>query len=222
MLLLGPNYSSISRHKLGVSSQRADLQKVWYTPSLGLTRLVKLALCVAPFAFPVLWITEALKQSDRRLIFLGVDGYVVLRAAVLAAILLCNVKQNWTITFIVTYFLLDILVSVSGVMFLADVHSRPLSYIRSLLLILLNFGEVVLAFASLHWQWGGLSIELASPFEAFYFSAVTATTLGDGNIYPVASSAKIRVVLQLAVSLVFISVFFAAALNRMGGAGKND
>jgi hypothetical protein len=203
-----------------VSSQRADLQKVWDTPSLGLTRLAKLALCILPFAFPVLWITELLKNADRRLIFLSVDGYVVLRAALLTGLLLCPIKQSCSITFMATYFLLDILVYVSGVVFLADVYGRPLSSVRSLLLMLVNFGEVVLAFAVLHWQWGGLSVDLPSTVDAFYFSAVTATTLGDANIYPVTSSGKIRVLLQLGVSLVFISVFLSAALSRLEGVRK--
>ncbi|MGH9426348.1 MAG: ion channel [Terriglobia bacterium] len=194
-LLLGPSDSSVSRHKLGVSSQRADLRTVWNTPSLGLTRLAKLVLCIFPFAFPVLWITELLRKADPRLVFLSVDGYVVLRAALLTALLLCPIKQSCSITFIATYFLVDILVYVSGVVFLADVYGRPLSSVRSLLLMLVNFGEVVLAFAVLNWQWGGLSVDLASPLDAFYFSAVTATTLGDGTIYPATSAGKIRVLL---------------------------
>jgi hypothetical protein len=212
---LGPDIEPIPPEKLGIGNQCKCLRQVWNSESFGLYRLMRLTLCIAPFAFPMLWITQALRKANTNLIHISSDVYIVLRAGILAGILFCSATQSLPATLITSYFLLDLLMYVSAIVFLADVYGPPISAHRTLLLILFNYGEVILVFASLHRQWGGLNIEHLCPIQAFYFSMVTATTLGYGDISPATSSAQLRVVAQLVVSIVFVSVFLSAALSRI-------
>jgi hypothetical protein len=221
-LLLGPDRDPFPEGNIGHAYQVSCLKRVWEAESVGLTRLLRLAICAAPFAFPTHWITHLLRRKQGNLVSFSSDAYVALRTTVLFILLMCNAKGSWLPTIVALYLLLDLIVYVSGLILLFDVYAPPLSSTRSLLLILLKYGEVILGFAALHRQWGGLNVDPLFPLQALYFSVVTATTLGYGDIVPVASSAQLRVVVQVATSFIFAAVFIAAILSRVGALPANS
>jgi len=170
----------------------------------------------------MLWISQMLRKANTNIIHISSDIYIVIRAGILAWMLFCVSIQRVPATIITSYFLLDLMFYVAAIIFLADIYGSTVSDLRTLFFIIFNYFEVILVFANLHVQWGGLNIEHLCPIQALYFSIVTSTTLGYGDICPVTSAAQLRVVAQLIVGIVFVSVFLAAALNRISSSKNKD
>lgn len=219
---LGPALRPIPSEDLGLAFQYKCLRKVWDFKSFGLIRLLRLFLCVIPFVFPLIYFTSVLKKCNAttNLIHSFSDLYVIIRIGILFLFLLCDINQNWWITGFTIYLFIDFLTYVSAFIFLADIYGRPFYSYRTLLFFLINFGEAVIVFAIFHRQWGGLNIDPLCSIQALYFSTVTSTTLGFGDINPVNSSAQLRVIAQIFVSVVFLSVFISDALSRIGSLHK--
>jgi hypothetical protein len=85
---------------------------------------------------------------------------------------------------------------------------------RSLLLSLINYGEVTITFAILYLRFDCLNVRSLSPLQALYFSAVTATTLGFGDITVKGSATTVphRIGLALVALQLALFVFFALVL----------
>lgn len=219
---LGPPQNPLPKHKIGCAYQLSCIRKAWRAPSIGLYRILILTLEVAPFAFPTFWINQFLRKRKRNCVHFSSDVWVAVRIALLAGLLWSGSSLSWWSGTLTCYLIADIFVHVSRVVFLTGSHRPVLSDKRSLLLLLVNYGEIILGFAVLHFMWGGLNIEPLCPIQALYFSAVTSTTLGYGDVFPVASGAQQRVIIQLAVTFVFITAFVGVILGRLGNLHKRE
>lgn len=90
---------------------------------------------------------------------------------------------------------------------------------RTLLLLVLNYGELVVGFAALY-RWSGAiarsqcpGVLLATPLDSLYFSSVTMTTLGYGDFAPVGDLGRRLVVSQLFAGFVFVVLVMGAFLT---------
>lgn len=119
----------------------------------------------------------------------------------------------------------DMLLGVIGSAFVWGRYS--LDPLRSLLLSLMNYAEATVAFAILYLFFDCLNVPSAKPLQALYFSAVTATTVGFGDLLPKGSNtvaphsvALLLVMLQLAVSVLFalvlVNTFLARVVHESG------
>jgi Ion channel len=223
MLVLGPDQEKLGEKNLGCSYQKQRVGQVWNGQSFGLYRAVRLALAAAPFAFPTVWITQLIGNRKGNRVRFSSDAYVGVRAALLAWLLWCGWIESWVPTIAVFYFLTDIVVYVAALVFLADIDGTegPIPE-RSLLFLLVNYGEIILAFAVLHHTWGGLNVDPLNPREALYFSAVTATTIGYGDISPAKPNAQLRVLAEMAVSFMFAAALLAAILGRLASTNQRN
>jgi hypothetical protein len=94
------------------------------------------------------------------------------------------------------------------------VSKSPLVPIRSILLTLLNVVNVTLAFAVLYAGQAHSFKEHPLTFgTAIYFSVVTITTVGYGDIVPVHHWAKITVAAQLAVGLYLLAAVLSMVVQ---------
>ena len=100
-------------------------------------------------------------------------------------------------------FLFDIVVVHVSVAF---VSRRPASLLRSAVLATFSFFQIPLGFAVFY-----LCSAVLTWHRAVYFSIVTATTVGYGDIFPKAEAdlAQFLIMVELAVSLVFLAVLIA-------------
>ncbi len=169
------------------------------------------------FISPMLYISHCLRNKKTNIIHVSSDIYVLFRLGMLSILLFCNCIPRWLITVVALFFLFDILQYVSAIVFLSDVYKQPVSAKRTLMFFIINYFETILVFAIFHRQWGGLNVVNICSVQSLYFSMVTSTTLGFGDISPVNSSAQLRVVAQLVVSLLFVTIFISNASSRVDG-----
>jgi len=103
--------------------------------------------------------------------------------------------------------LADILISSTSVAFVSRSPANPL---RSALLTAFAFAQIAIAFAVFYVLFGEFNLGL-NPVSAMYFSVVTITTLGYGDIHLTEKAwiGQLIVVCQLLVAVYFVSTVFA-------------
>lgn len=119
------------------------------------------------------------------------EFYVILRLTILCVVLFAHDHiPNWISYTVITYCLIDGLNYRLCIIFV-DRYGQNWglrSLNRSLILLMINYSELVIGFAALFlntgsiWNSQGDSITLKS--DALYFSVVTITTLGYGDYHP--------------------------------------
>lgn len=211
----------------------ADLRAIWLQTSyrdFGIERLLRLTLKLLAFVMPGTLYRAAV---DR----IGGNSFLFRRTAVewLATLKLLwylaifklgvTIGKPWIIasafiTFDTVHFLLCRI-------FLADLSRGHTSFKRSLVLVIVNFTEVTLAFAALYTYLDHrLLMRGFAAFnhplqgvEAVYFAFVTATTVGYGDIHPVSHLLMKVVVAQIGVSLFFVVIFFSTVVGNLDKEG---
>lgn len=92
------------------------------------------------------------------------------------------------------------------------------SPIRSIILLFFNYIEIIIHFASVYLLSlsignSGCQTPITCPLEAIYFSIVTITTLGYGDIRPISRIGRILVSLQVLIGIVLIVTVLARFLQ---------
>ncbi len=112
--------------------------------------------------------------------------------------------------------------------FLADLSRGHTSFKRSLVLVIVNFTEITLFFSVVYTYLdhrlalAGVQAFNLHPLpgvQAVYFAFVTATTVGYGDVHPVAPLLMKVVVAQIGVSLFFVVIFFSTVVGNLDKEG---
>ena len=92
---------------------------------------------------------------------------------------------------------------------------------RSLILLLLNYFEMIVGFAVLYVYTHSIELEktyVSDTLNALYFSAVTITTLGDVRFAPYSMMGKVLVSVETITGLVFLALvvaMFVGGISRI-------
>jgi len=186
--------------------QLGYLRQVWNEESYGLERGLRLFLCLSQFFYPILLIRDIFGRHSVVGRKLAVEVYAVFKLVFPIIVLWTGWYENLFIVALVIYFLSETFLHILHLIFLSDIHSAAISYFRSLVLIFLHYGEVALDFAVIYMAFDFFSKPM-DPVSAVYFSLVSTTTVGFGDIYPVNAAGQAVVMAQLVVCVVFIVVF---------------
>jgi hypothetical protein len=161
------------------------------------------------------------------------DLYVVGFLLATTTALSWSTSSSWVvqclIVFLCVYRYLDIMVVLNSILIRGFIKENPrgqglASANRTVLLFLINGLELCVIFAALFLV---LSLALPEVFSfkadsmgrigALYYSVVTATSLGYGDIHPISSAAKILVTVEaLSIFLVFVIVIASVVSQRKG------
>lgn len=219
LIFLGADRDPLPPDRIGFLSLRKYLQQAWSANSFGIFRVFQLSLELAKIAFPSFWITLLFGKKKANVVDFSNDVWVLVRIAFLIIMLWRGSAGSWQ-AWLVIYLIADIFVYVSRLVFLSTIYEPTLSAERTLLFLLVNYFEIVLGFAFLHRVYGGLNVGSFCPIQALYFSFVTSTTLGYGEIVPVSSDAQLRIIIQLAMTFVFITALVGELLGRLNNPSK--
>jgi hypothetical protein len=182
------------------------LKKAWESDTYGLERLLRLFLCLVQFIYPILLVKEIFGRISSRARKLAVEFYILLKLIFPLAVLYFGLYRYHFVIFIIVYLLSETILHILNLIFLADKEEFSLSYHRAILLLLLNYMEVALDFAVIYIGFGLLN-EALNPVSAVYFSIVSSTTVGFGDIHAAGSFGQLVVMAQLLICLAFIIVF---------------
>jgi len=188
------------------SEQLRYVRKVWNEQTFGLERVVRLALCVIQFFFPILLIRDIFGRWGSLGRRLAVEFYTLLKFLFPLIVLWQGWYAHPFIIFLIVYFLADTFVHILHLIFLEDIHAAAVSYRRSLLLIFFHYIEVMSDFAVVYTAFDLLNRQM-DPITALYFSVVATTTVGFGDIAAKNAAGQMVVITQLLVCVTFIIVF---------------
>jgi hypothetical protein len=152
------------------------------------------------------------------------DILIILSLLVLLILLFSPFYQySWRqsiVSFFIIWRLAEILVYQLSVIFLSKGNGiTSVSFPRSIALFLINVSEVITVYAILYLSLGAIGYcynnqEIQKPFEALYFSIITISTTGFGDIIPINRCGRILVFSEIAVGILLLVIFFGILVGR--------
>lgn len=115
--------------------------------------------------------------------------------------------------------LAEILVYQLSIIFVSrDALIKTSSFSRSIALFLINVSEVISIYAILYLSFGVIGYcknkVIQKPFEALYFSIITISTTGFGDIIPINRCGRILVFSEIAIGILLLVIFFGIFISR--------
>jgi len=154
----------------------------------------------------------------------GQDILIIFSLTVLLKLLFfCPISQNcyilWLGSFLIIWRLAEILVVQLSIIFLAKENIiETASFPRSILLFIINVSEVITIYAILYLSHGAIGYcynqVIQKPFEALYFSIITISTTGFGDIIPINGRGRILVFSEIAIGILLLVVFFGIFISK--------
>ncbi|MEC5165380.1 hypothetical protein RCH18_001108 [Flavobacterium sp. PL11] len=121
--------------------------------------------------------------------------------------------HDWII-WILIYLFLETLFYNPTLIFASDKFGKPRSYKRSMLLLFFNYIEIAFEFATFYSVGNYLNKEFTHWFDPIYFSIVTSSSIGYGDLYPVNPIGKFLVTTQFLTIFIFCCPFFEFFLYK--------
>ena len=190
----------------------------------GLERIVRLLLLIQAFIFPAIWFRSLCGQKSKIKKKIFIEIYVLIKVFIMVVLAIDIFKLSSIKIYLVIYFMVETLFYLLSIVFLDDIHEKAISFSRSLLLLFINYFEITMAFSILYrYFWikdeivGNLSkVTSLSSIDAIYFSFVTASTIGYGDIVPINDSIKIIIIIQSIIIFLFGMLFFNKFISALG------
>lgn len=194
----------------GLREHFDKIKSVWegdIYDDFGIERVFRLFLISAKLLFPGIYIQRLLSGGRYILRKLIGEIYVIAKTILPFLILYYGLAQNPFIQVLNVYLLSETMIYILNKIYVSE-HETETAHKRSLLLLFLNYMEIVLAFAVIYSSGQHLNIPLQSYLDAIYFSLVSSATIGFGEFYPVTDFGKIILICQALTSLSFLVLFF--------------
>ena len=221
-LLLG-NLSKMPKPEYNPIQKRLmNIKAIWnnnHQDDNGIEKLVRLFLSSSQLLFPGVYIKYLAYLKGYEYRDLALDFYVLLKVSFPLLILINQWQSNQYVIWIMMYVLLETVLYIPTLIFASDMFSRPRSYKRSMLLLFLNYIEIILSFAVLYSCGDFLNKPFTHWFDAIYFSTINSASIGYGDFYPVTTVGKVLATAQAFLFLLFVVLFlnfFTAKIKVKG------
>lgn len=200
-----------------VNRQAIHVKEVWYSNNytdFGIERILRLSLVLVQFIFPGLYIRYLAGKKNVLCRKISNEIYVLIKIFIYACFLCCSPIKR--LVFICIYLIMDTLCYLLGLIFLEPEYKSPTSSNkRNLILVILNYIEITLGFANIYYHYYHDSIEnMKNSIDALYFSFVTTTTLGYGDMHPLCSSSKVMCAIHSFMSFLFVVFILSVFLSN--------
>ena len=187
-----------------------NIRAIWnneFDNDIGIEKVLRLFLAVSQFFFPGLYIKEIFSRRWHPYQDLAVDCYVLFKLLFPLFLLEFNLQHNKVFLCILIWLLVETILYIPTLIFASDVIARPRSYRRSMLLLFINYVEIIFDFAVLYASGNYLNRPLSHWFDAVYFSFITAATIGYGDFFPASMTARFLVSVQSTLFILFVALF---------------
>ena len=205
-----------------------NIQSIWnndHQEDNGIEKIFRLFLSISQLVFPGVYIKYIFSRKNYEYQDIAMDFYIILKLLFPIYILKNNLQDQNILIYIMVYVLLETVLYIPTLIFASDMLSRPRSYKRSMLLLFLNYLEIVFAFAVLYTLGDNMNKPFTHWFDAIYFSIITANSVGYGDFYPITPFAKVLVSIQAMFFLSFVVLFlnfFSAKVKNKGYFDNED
>lgn len=217
-LLLGGNSQYVISRYTPIQTCITNLRSVWNssrTSDHGIERLIRLFLALSVFVLPGVYFKQLFYNQRSDIQGLFTDAYVVAKLLLPIAILSYEQIDNWFFHALQIILILETMLYIPMQIFASDFFSKPPTYRRSLLLLFVNYVELVFGYAVLYSMPNTMNREFSHWFDAVYYSAITAATIGYGDYYPISVYGKVIVSMQSMAFLVFGVLFVSFFASRI-------
>lgn len=224
-LLLG-NVSRIPKPNYNPLQKRVqNIKSIWnndHQDDNGIEKIVRLFLSSSQLLFPGVYIKYLANLKGYEYRDLSLDFYVLLKVS-FPLLILVNQWQHYNfLVWIMVYVLLETVLYIPTLIFASDLFSKPRSYKRSILLLFLNYLEIVFAFAVLYSCGNYLNKPFDNWFDAIYFSIITYSSIGYGDFFPVTTFGKVLISAQALLFLFFVVLFLNFFSTKIKAKGYFD
>ena len=184
----------------------------------GIDYLFRLFLCFGLMFMPAMFvrlISGCFGYLSRKI---SIEAFAIGKPFFLGLILLNGLFLDRACLFITGVLFVNLYLYLLGLVFLKRFYTQPVSHSRSMLLLIINFVEMTIAFAIFYGYSKSIyssSVVINDPLSLLYFSFVTAATVGYGDMAPATDVGKMLVVFQILSSLGFISLFLATFVTNL-------
>lgn len=222
-LVLGKKPRDTRPPKFGAIDRRVhNIRAIWknqYDDDHGIEKVFRLFLAASQFFFPGLYVKEIFSRRLHPYQDLAVDAYVLLKVFLPVVLLATgNGFAPW-IQALIIWSLVETLLYVPTLIFASDVIAKPRSYRRSMLLLFINYLEVIFDFALLYAAGNYLNRPFLHWFDAIYFSFITSATIGYGDFFPTTVAGKFMVSCQSTIFIMFVALFMNFFSNKVQSKG---
>ena len=205
------NVSKTEKSKFNPIQKRIqNIQSIWnndHEDDNGIEKIVRLFLSTSQLFFPGIYIKYLARKIGAEYHDLAMDLYVLMKVLFPIMILYNQWQNNYYVVIFMIYVLLETALYIPTLIFASDLFSRPRSYKRSMLLLFLNYLEIIFSFGVLYSCGNYLNKPFNNWFDAIYFSTITSSSIGYGDFYPATSTGKILVSIQALLFLFFVVLF---------------
>jgi voltage-gated potassium channel Kch len=199
------------------------LLRIWRNYShddYSLERILRLFLAASQFLSISLYIRHIFGKWGWHQRKMAIEMYVLMKVLFPVFVLATHHQNAQWIVYVSVYFIVETVIYLASLIFLGDASRESISPRRSLLLLFLNFFEIVFQFALIYGHFGALyddffSVPVKSGMDAVYFSFVTAATVGYGDVVPIADLCKQFVIVQITLTFVFVALFMNYFINLL-------
>ena len=221
-LFLG-NLSKIPKPEYNPVQKRImNIKAIWnnnHQDDNGIEKLVRLFLSSSQLLFPGVYIKYLAYLKGYEYRDLALDFYVLLKVTFPLLILINHWHSYHFVIWIMIYVLLETVLYIPTLIFASDMFSKPRSYKRSMLLLFLNYLEIIISFGVLYSCGEYLNKPFNHWFDAIYFSTINSASIGYGDFYPVTTIGKVLATAQAFLFLFFVVLFlnfFTAKIKVKG------
>jgi len=199
--------------KLKIPESTSHFRKIFHVwnnshyNDFGIERFVRLFLVTSKVFFPGIYIDLLTMNLSAHARKISGELYVVFKTIVPFILLIFNLGDIQLFFWVNIYFLIETFIYIFHKIFLPEHNTDTLAN-RSLILLFLNFSEVIASFGLIYVVGNYFNQPLQGWVDALYFSLITGVTIGFGDIYPINDEGKVMVMLQVISTLSFMFLFF--------------
>ena len=209
-LFLGPNSKEGKPVSNPLTRRKRNINAIWnnnHQDDSGIEKIIRLFLASSQLIFLGIYIKTLTYKKGVRYQDLFMDFYILLKVLFPIVILINQWQNNHWALYTMLYLLFETILYVPTLIFASDSLARPSSYKRSLLLLFLNYFEIIFSYSVIYATGNYLNKTFTHWFDAIYFSIVTSSSIGYGDFYPVTTFGKFLVSTQSLLFLFFLVLF---------------
>lgn len=220
-ILSKPEVDELPSH--GVIRKRiVNIQSIWHNEhhnDVGIEKLVRLFLASSQFFFPGLYIKHFIGKYGVSYEEIATDIFVFLKVVFPIIVLKFSLQNIFVFKILIVWFLIETILYLATLVFASDIFSRPRSYRRSMLLMFLNYLQIVFSFGILYTLGNHVNIPFQTWYDPIYFSLITSTTVGYGDYFPVSGYGKLLASIQIIIFFIVVVMFlnfFSTKIEHKG------